>query len=80
MLLDTVDDAAVNMCTQFVCGLMFLNLLGVPGREAAGFLRVLRFWGTVVRPFLDSSLEVQLPGKYLLPSNIPMVSAMEEMT
>lgn len=33
-----------------------------------------------MRPFLDSSLEVQPPGKHLLPSNIPMVSAMEEMT
>ena len=43
VLLDTVDAAAVNICAQFLCGPMFLNLLGVPGRETAGFIRVLSF-------------------------------------
>lgn len=43
VLLATMDDAAVNICAQFLCGRMFLNLLGVPKRETAGFLHVLSF-------------------------------------
>lgn len=79
MLLDTVDDAAVNMCTQFVCGRMFLNLLGVPGKPLGSsvFFTFLRNCGETT--FLDSSLEVQLPGKYLL-LKYSMVLPWKEMT